>query len=79
MLGKFTVMSKAFVYSQLCVLHFGSQDGTWFLHEFVAVSAAFENAWFQTAGTVGDLALSDLGEHAATIALHTFGGNQVVG
>ena len=68
-----------FVGGRLLVSQFGSQDGAGFLHEFVAVSAAFEHARFQTAGTVGDFALGDLGEHAATIALHTFGGNQVTG
>ena len=72
-------VSKVFVGGRLCVLQFGSQDGARFLHEFVAMSAAFDNTGFQPAGTVGDLALGDLREHAATIALHKIGGNQIVG
>ena len=34
------------------------------MHEFVAVAASFEDAGFEAAGAVGDLAFGDLGEQA---------------
>ena len=34
--------------------------GARFLHQWITVAAAFENAWFEAAGAVGDFALRDL-------------------
>ena len=42
---------------------FASEFVSGFLHEFVAVAAAFEDAGFEAAGTVGDFAGGDLREH----------------
>lgn len=47
---------------------FGSEDVSGFLHEFVAVSAAFEDSGFEASWAVGDLAGGDLGQHLRTIA-----------
>ena len=37
------------------------------LHELVAVATAFEDAGFDSAGTVGDFALGDLGQHREAV------------
>ena len=43
------------------------QDVPGFLHELVIVAAAFENAGFDAAGTVGDHALGDLGQQREAV------------
>ena len=43
------------------------QDVAEFLHEFVAVSAAFEDAGFDAAGAVGHLPLGDLGQQCQAV------------
>ena len=63
--------------SELCDLQPGSQDGSWFLHQLVAVASAFENSRFQATGAIGDFAFGDLGKHLAAIAFHAIRSNQV--
>ena len=65
--------------SELCGLQLGSQDGSWFLHQLVAVPAAFENSRFQAAGAIGDFAFGDLGKHLTAMVLYAIRGNQVAG
>ena len=37
------------------------------MHEFVTVFSAFEDSWFKTSGSVGDLAARDLFEQLKAI------------
>ena len=43
------------------------QDVAGFLHELIAVAAAFEKAGFDAAGAVGHLALGDLGQQCQAV------------
>ena len=49
------------------------QDVAGLLHELVAVAAAFEDAGFDAAGTVGDLAFGNLGKQRETVVRELLG------
>ena len=52
--------SKELSWSELRISQFYSEDGSWFLHQLVAVTPAFEHARFQPARPIGDFAFGNL-------------------
>jgi len=44
----------------LSISQFFAQDGSWFLHQFIAVATTFENSRFQPARTICDFAHGNL-------------------
>jgi len=57
------------VYSGTAFTKFAAQFVSGFLHELVAMAAAFENAGFEAAGAVGNFAGGDLPEHQAQVSV----------
>ena len=55
-------------------LQFSPQDISGFLHERVAVAAAFEDSRFKAAGAVGNFTGGDLGEKAQSVFAELIGG-----
>ena len=55
-------------------LQFLPQDISGFLHKWVAVAAAFKDARFETAGTVGNFTSGDLAEKPQTELAESIGG-----
>ena len=55
-------------------LQFLPQDTSGFLHERVAVAAAFEDSRFETAGAVGNFTGGDLAEKTQAVLTELIGG-----
>ena len=52
--------SKELSGRELRISQFCAEDGSWFLHQLIAVTPAFEHAWFQPARPIGDFAFGNL-------------------